>query len=128
MKDNLKVSYIKTRMKLNKDLLKEVKKQPFDFYQNSSNEITEKYKNADFTNKDYANPKDLYMESLNPDNNLGINDGKKVITVNNLKPIEWCKEHHKPLFENIIIHIHGGAFIGQSSGGVMNYVFPWVKV
>lgn len=117
---------MKKRMLVNKDLLKQIKKQPYDYYEPCSDELIEKYKGANFKNLDYANPKDQYMESLNPANELSVNE-PKILSVKNLTNIQWMKDHHEMLFESIIIHFHGGAFIGESSGSVMHYVFPWVK-
>lgn len=111
--------------KFDKNQKQESKSAPLDSYE--PNPHAEKYKDLKIQqSKDYK-VMDYYIEGeqSNRGNIMDFKDRKLV--VENLNDIMWIKPKHESLFETVIIHIHGGAFIAAASGHMQNVFFPWVK-
>lgn len=52
---------------------------------------------------------------------------KKLKVANSPGDLVWKKAEHEKYFETVMVHMHGGGFVGMSSSSHQNYLIPWAK-
>lgn len=67
---------------------------------------------------------DHYLEKNQP---VKVSRDKFLKVRNSPKHLSWKKEEHVKYFQTVMVHLHGGGFVGMSSKSHLSYQIPWAK-